>query len=308
MIDFPNSPTDGQVFTSGNSSWVWNAAASQWRTSLIALNPKVQRLSGDGTTVQFTLNSTPPNINFFDVYITGLYQQKNTYTLAGNVLTFSEAPPTGTENIEVEWGSSLDVGVPSDLSVGTDKLQDSSVTLVKLAKVGTAGQVLTSNGPSSAPSYQAVFPSGTALVFAQTAAPTGWTKSVTHNDKALRVVSGNAGSGGTSAFSTVFGSRTPSGSISVSGTVGDTTLSTAQIPSHTHTLQGYYNNGVSDSNQLGIFTNNNGLPRTTNGGSYANATGGGGSHNHSFSGSGSFTGSAMDFAVQYVDVIIATKD
>lgn len=34
MIDFPNSPTDGQQFTSGNISWVWNAATSQWCTAL----------------------------------------------------------------------------------------------------------------------------------------------------------------------------------------------------------------------------------------------------------------------------------
>ena len=144
MIDFPSNPTDGQVFTSGNSSWVWNAAASQWRTSLIALNPKVQRLSGDGTTVQFTLNSTPPNVNFLDVYITGLYQQKNTYTVVGNVLTFSEAPPTGTENIEVEWGSSLDVGVPSDASVTAAKLASgAAVGNLGYTPVNKAGDTMT---------------------------------------------------------------------------------------------------------------------------------------------------------------------
>lgn len=144
MIDFPSNPTDGQQFTFGNSSWVWSAAASQWRTSLIALNPKVQRLSGDGTTVQFTLNSTPPNINFFDVYITGLYQQKNTYTLSGNVLTFSEAPPAGTENIEVEWGSSLDVGVPSDASVTATKLAaGAAVGNLGYTPVNKAGDTMT---------------------------------------------------------------------------------------------------------------------------------------------------------------------
>jgi hypothetical protein len=41
------------------------------------------------------------------------------------------------------------------------------------------------------------------------------------------------------------------------------------------------------------------------------ATGGGGSHTHGFTNptwSGSFTGAAMNFAVQYVDVIFASKD
>ena len=46
------------------------------------------------------------------------------------------------------------------------------------------------------------FPSGTLMLFQQTASPTGWTKETTHNDKSLRVVSGTAGSGGSVAFTT----------------------------------------------------------------------------------------------------------
>jgi hypothetical protein len=66
-------------------------------------------------------------------------------------------------------------------------------------------------GASGIPGTSSEFPSGTALVFQQTAAPTGWTKSVTHNDKALRVVSGAVGSGGASAFSSVFGAGKSAG-------------------------------------------------------------------------------------------------
>ncbi len=47
----------------------------------------------------------------------------------------------------------------------------------------------------------AFFQSGTVMLFQQTAAPVGWTKLTTHNDKTLRVVSGTVGSGGTNAFS-----------------------------------------------------------------------------------------------------------
>jgi hypothetical protein len=47
------------------------------------------------------------------------------------------------------------------------------------------------------------FPAGTVMVFYQAAAPTGWTKVTTQNDKVLRVVSGAGGaSGGTLAVST----------------------------------------------------------------------------------------------------------
>jgi hypothetical protein len=128
MIDFPSNPANGDVFTSGNSSWVWNAAASQWRTAIVALNPNVQRLSGNGTTTQFTLNTIPPNTNFLDLHISGIYQQKNTYSISGTTLTFTEAPPSGTDNIEVEWGSTLDIGTPSDASVTAVKLSSTAIT------------------------------------------------------------------------------------------------------------------------------------------------------------------------------------
>lgn len=133
------------------------------------------------------------------------------------------------------------------------------------------------------------FPSGTVMLFAQTSAPTGWTKSTTHNNKALRVVSGTASSGGTVAFTTAFSSQ------SVSGTVGSTTLTTSQIPSHTHGL-GLYPAGANAA-YVGVTTTFFDTPMFDSG-----ATGGGGSHNHSF------TGTNIDLAVQYVDVIIATKD
>ena len=180
----------------------------------------------------------------------------------------------------------------------------------------------------SGASPAAGFPSGTVMLFQQTAAPTGWTKITTHDNKALRVVSGTVSSGGSSNFTTVFASRTPAGSVSVSGsignttttgsvfvsgTVGSTTLSTSQMPSHTHSY-----NSVSFGSGLasGSYVTGSGALTTgaTGGsGSHTHSFSGSGSfsansHNHTFSGSGSFTGTAMDFAVAYVDVIFASKD
>jgi hypothetical protein len=155
------------------------------------------------------------------------------------------------------------------------------------------------------------FPSGTLMLFQQTSAPTGWTKQSTHDNKSLRVVTGAASSGGTSTFTSVFASRTPSGSVSGSnsgGSVSDTTLTTAQIPSHSHSLLYRTSNGPDDYQNYWIPTSNQ---FTTNATDSTYPTGGGGSHNHGFTNptwSGSFSGSAMDFAVQYVDLIIAAKD
>ena len=61
----------------------------------------VENFNGDDTTVDFTLVDTPNSEVYIQIYINGVYQQKDTYSLAANVITFSEAPPTGTNNIEV---------------------------------------------------------------------------------------------------------------------------------------------------------------------------------------------------------------
>ena len=145
----------------------------------------------------------------------------------------------------------------------------------------------------------AAFTSGTLMLFVQTAAPTGWTKSTTHNDKALRLVNGTVGTGGSAAFTTAFG--TPAVSGSLSGTVGATTLSTAQMPSHNHAL--YFSSGSSSAPALNAGYDTQSFNSSS--GPVAN-TGGSGSHTHSFSGSLSSATAAI--SVAYVDVIIATKD
>lgn len=56
--------------------------------------------TGDGVDVDFTLSSAPSTILATNVFINGVYQEKDSYTLAGNVITFSVAPPLGS-SIEV---------------------------------------------------------------------------------------------------------------------------------------------------------------------------------------------------------------
>jgi hypothetical protein len=146
----------------------------------------------------------------------------------------------------------------------------------------------------------------------QTAAPTGWTKSTTHNDKALRVVSGAASSGGSVAFTTAFASQ------AVSGTNLGYSLTVPDLPSHNHTatstvtdpghVHSYSNFTGAGGNGYGAGTQTTATPNTGSSvtgitvATSIGSTGSGTAHTHTF------TGTAINLAVQYVDVIIATKD
>ena len=157
-----------------------------------------------------------------------------------------------------------------------------------IASVGTAGQVLTSNGAGALPTFQAAgggFPSGTRMSFQQTSAPTGWTKDTTAaiDDAILRLVTGSATSGGITGFST-WNAQTATGA---------TTLSTSQIPSHTHTFTRGSSEAAPPENQGTANTNYFAGNSTTT----TSATGGGGSHTHS-----------LTQSLKYYDFIIASAN
>lgn len=137
------------------------------------------------------------------------------------------------------------------------------------------------------------FAAGTRIVFQQTSAPAGWTKDTTLNDRALRIVSGTVGSGGSLAFSSAFASRSLSGSVSA------TTLSEAQMPAHSHEVQASTSNyaaGIATSLNFGGSLSHPGY------GGLLSTRGGGQSHTHGL------TLTALNMAVQYTDVIVAQKD
>jgi hypothetical protein len=64
--------------------------------------PVIFNSTGTGSNVTFALGGTPTNENTTGVYINGVYQQKNTYSLSGANLVFSEAPPLNA-TIEVNY-------------------------------------------------------------------------------------------------------------------------------------------------------------------------------------------------------------
>jgi hypothetical protein len=238
-----------------------------------------------------------------------------TATISGTLVVPATASPAQITDASVVWDSDDNLLTVGD-GVGRKTMVDTTSTQTLTNKTLTApvisGGSLTSGTVNTTPIGQttpaagkftdlvvtgtvtgiSAFASGTAMLFAQTSAPTGWTKSTTHDNKALRVVTGAASSGGSVAFTTAFSSQ------AVAGTVGSTVLTTSQIPSHSHTtLSDVF--GVSSGGAQVIST----ISGTSGSRSGVTAVEGGGlGHTHTF------TGTAINLAVQYVDVIIATKD
>ena len=65
-----------------------------------AASYQIQNFTGTGSQTVFTLSAASFGEDYTFIYINGVYQNKNTYTVSGTTLTFSEAPPL-TSLIEV---------------------------------------------------------------------------------------------------------------------------------------------------------------------------------------------------------------
>jgi hypothetical protein len=173
-------------------------------------------------------------------------------------------------------------GTGASTLTANNVLLGNGTSAVTFVAPSTNGNVLTSNGSTwTSAAAGGGFPAGTRMSFQQTSSPTGWTKDTTAaiNDSMIRLVTGSASSGGTTAFST----------WSAVTATGATTLDTTQIPSHSHSF----------ALTVGADVGPNGIqPATFASGTFTtNTTGGGGSHTHS-----------LTRALKYYDFIIATKD
>jgi hypothetical protein len=239
--------------------------------------------------------------------------------VSGSTITSSWANTTLTDIANALTGSLASDGqtpASGDLNMGSNQIKDmADPTLDQDAttKAWVNAAITTAVSPP--------FPANTLMLFVQTAAPSGWTKVTTHNNKALRIVSGAAGTGGSVDFTTAFASQAVTGTVSTSisaisatiGAIGATTLTTAQMPSHNHTEQVYFAGGGT-SVSVAYYGDSDGSQQgSVNTTGY---TGGGNSHTHSSpsftfnSGTvtSSFTGTSINLAVSYVDVIIAIKN
>src|SRR5688500_18697600 len=202
-----------------------------------------------------------------DYFVAGVTNIALQEALANANLVSLGALPTSADKLPYFTGAGT--AAMAQLSTFIRALLDDADAAAARATLGAASATL--------------IPSGTVMSFFQAAAPVGWTQVTTHHNKAMRVVGGaGGGSGGSVSFTSAFTSQAVFGSNSA------TTLTSAQIPAHTHPIPTY-----GDETGTGFVCAGSG-PFVSNINSWEN-TGGGGSHSHTF------TGTAINLAVQYID-------
>jgi len=106
-------PGDFYFNTVSNELRFYNGAG--WQT-ITTGSVTVERFIGTGSTTTFTLAEAPLLEEATQIYVNGVYQQKNTYSVSGASLVFTAAPPAGA-SIEVVTLISIAIGSTSSEKV-----------------------------------------------------------------------------------------------------------------------------------------------------------------------------------------------
>ena len=123
-----------------------------------------QSFSGDNSTTAFTLNRTSSSNTDLEIFVDNIQQEPTTaYSVSGTTLTFTEAPPTGTNNVYVvnRGGDQNGLLPPQDLGT-TDYIFGDDISFnsdgavinmgvdseIKITHVADTGILLTDSGGS----------------------------------------------------------------------------------------------------------------------------------------------------------------
>jgi len=98
IVTFTGIPDVGSVIEVKS----WNSAAVGVLTGLT-----FDSFTGNGSTVAYTLSTTPTNKNFTLVTIGGITQEKIKYSASGTTLTFTTAPPNTTPIEVITFGPAI---------------------------------------------------------------------------------------------------------------------------------------------------------------------------------------------------------
>ena len=206
-----------------------------------------------------------------------------------------------------------------------------AVGVKNLVNVGSSAVKIEANGRITATSFSgdgsnlsgvSTLDAGTQMVFLESSAPTGWTQNTASAlaNSTLRVVTGTASTGGSTAFQDTFGSSRTTATadvpLDISGvsldvssvSVGAHTLATPELSSHNHTVN------YSTTQRTGNPSPRSNAFQPFGGGGSA---GGGGSHTHpAGSQPGSLSGTVAsptsftipNMNIKHANAIVCSKD
>lgn len=132
-LNFPNSPTIGQIYTDSTSGFSYEWTGTLWRSYSAATSSQIREIdnisgSFNGITTSFALTTggasiLPLNPQQLIVSVGGVIQNPNDdYTLSGSNIVFSTAPTAGLTFFATSLGPAQNIGVPEDGSVSPIKL------------------------------------------------------------------------------------------------------------------------------------------------------------------------------------------
>ena len=99
----------------------------------------IDEFNGDGSTVAFTMTRTPAanSAANFAVFVDNVWQRYGSsysYTVVGDVLTFTGAPPAGTNNIQcIQLNGVNTLNTVADGSITSAKIADGTIAKVDLS-------------------------------------------------------------------------------------------------------------------------------------------------------------------------------
>ena len=99
----------------------------------------IDEFNGDGSTVAFTMTRTPAanSAANFAVFVDNVYQRYGSsyaYTTVGSTLTFTSAPPSGTNNIQcIQLNGVNTLNTVADGSITSAKIADGTIARVDLS-------------------------------------------------------------------------------------------------------------------------------------------------------------------------------
>jgi hypothetical protein len=135
----PTSSLDsGDLFfnTSTGKLLVYNGTNSAWEEAQSIGNFFISTFSEafDGSRTQFTLSNAPTNAQQIILSLNGVVQKPGTaFTLSGSTITLASAPASGTDYFAVVMGSTVNIGTPSNNTVGASQLQNGAITNAHVA-------------------------------------------------------------------------------------------------------------------------------------------------------------------------------